>query len=298
MTAPRLDTGRLALVPVTSDDRARLLAHWGQPAVARWLFDGHAPTNDAVARLVEASRAAEREHRYGLWTIYAADRGAFLGVCGIRSGADGPELLYSLEPDARGRGYALEASLAVLDHCFGALALPRVLASVDAPNLDSVAVLERLGFTARPPRLLDAQHLYALDASAWRSRAATKSPLDAAAQRAQVWYAGTSREILGRAICDVGGRARVGVGLLELPPGSDTRPAHWHTREEEHLYALDGRATLHLGDQRFVLAAGSYVCFPAGAPRPHYLHNEGDVPFRYLMIGERIEDDVVIYSSR
>jgi len=30
---------------------------------------------------------------------------------------------------------------------------------------------------------------------------------------------------------------------------------------------------------------------------PHYLKNTGDVPFRYLMIGERIDDDVAIHCK-
>ncbi len=109
-----------------------------------------------------------------------------------------------------------------------------------------------------------------------------------------VWYAGTSQEIRGRALCDVGGVSRIGVGILELPPGSDTRPAHYHTREEEHLYALEGTATLHLGGSTHCLVKGSYVCFPAGQALPHYIENQGSSVFRYLMIGERIGDDEVV----
>jgi uncharacterized cupin superfamily protein len=111
-----------------------------------------------------------------------------------------------------------------------------------------------------------------------------------------VWYAGTSREIRGKALCDVDGRAKVGVGLLELPPGSDTSPAHWHTHEEEHLYVLRGRLVLLLGERRFELGPGSYVCFPAGQEEKHQLRNEGTEPARYLMIGERIAEDRVVYE--
>lgn len=111
-----------------------------------------------------------------------------------------------------------------------------------------------------------------------------------------VWYEGTSREIRGKALCDAGGAARVGVGLLELAPGCDTTPAHYHTLEEEHLYVLSGRLTLHLGDERFELEPGAYVCFPAGQALKHHLRNEGPEPARYLMIGERIEGDRVIYD--
>jgi len=104
---------------------------------------------------------------------------------------------------------------------------------------------------------------------------------------------GTAQELRSKALCDVGGRAKVGVGLLELPPSCDTKPAHWHSLEEEHLYVLDGRATLHLGPYSYELRPGSYVCFPANQEFTHFLENTGTSPFRYLMIGERIVGDEV-----
>ncbi len=113
----------------------------------------------------------------------------------------------------------------------------------------------------------------------------------------QTWYAGTHREIRGRALSDVGGKAKIGFGVLELPPGSNTEPGHWHSHEEEHVYVLSGNATLHLGDERIALTAGSYVCFPAAQAIPHHLHNSGAETFRYIIAGERIADDVVTYAS-
>jgi len=111
------------------------------------------------------------------------------------------------------------------------------------------------------------------------------------------WYGGTAREIRGRPLSDVGGKAKIGFGHMELPPGSNTKPAHWHSHEEEHLYALSGEATLHLGTQRFPLRAGSYVCFPAGQAELHYLENTSTVTFVYLIVGERIADDRVTYPD-
>jgi uncharacterized cupin superfamily protein len=125
----------------------------------------------------------------------------------------------------------------------------------------------------------------------------TKRPVHEADLDWEVWAAGTRQEVRGKALCDAGGRAKLGVGLIELPPGCDTRPAHWHSLEEEHLYALAGRAVLHLGDERHELRAGSYVCFPAGQPLLHCLENVGAEPFRYLMIGERIAADRVTHES-
>lgn len=111
----------------------------------------------------------------------------------------------------------------------------------------------------------------------------------------ETWYAGTDREIRGKALGDYGGTSKVGVGFLELPPGSNTKPAHWHKQEEEHLYVLSGCATLHLGAHQFDLRPGSFVCFPAGQAEAHYLDNTGTEPFRYIIVGERIADDEVVY---
>jgi hypothetical protein len=35
--------------------------------------------------------------------------------------------------------------------------------------------------------------------------------------------------------------------------------------EEEHIFILKGSATLHLGNNSYVLKEGDYCCFPAGA---------------------------------
>lgn len=111
------------------------------------------------------------------------------------------------------------------------------------------------------------------------------------------WYVGTDREIFGRALSDVGGAAKIGFGVLELSPGCNTRPAHYHTLEEEHLYVLEGAGTLHLGDDTYPLSAGTYVHFPAGQPAPHFLSNEFNIPLRYIMVGERLEEDRVVHAT-
>jgi|TARA_B100002003_G_C14070261_1_gene514913 uncharacterized cupin superfamily protein len=113
----------------------------------------------------------------------------------------------------------------------------------------------------------------------------------------QVWYQGTDREVRGKALSDTGGHAKVGFGLMELPPGSNTRPPHYHSHEEEHLMALSGTANLHLGSTVHKLGPGSYVCFPAGQRVFHHLENIGDQIFRYIMVGERIKEDTVVHED-
>ena len=96
---------------------------------------------------------------------------------------------------------------------------------------------------------------------------------------------------------DAAGGVRIGVHIEELPPGMKSCPSHYHHLEEEHLYVLDGEATLLLGEERIPLKPGDHACFPAGQQVGHCLINEGDAVFRFLMIGERNPNDVVVYPD-
>jgi uncharacterized cupin superfamily protein len=100
-----------------------------------------------------------------------------------------------------------------------------------------------------------------------------------------------------RQLGEYGGCSHVGVCMEELAPGKQTNPAHYHMLEEEHLLILEGSATLRLGDQSFALSTGDYACFPAGQKAGHTLLNQTDRPCRYLIIGERNPNDVIIYTD-
>jgi uncharacterized cupin superfamily protein len=95
----------------------------------------------------------------------------------------------------------------------------------------------------------------------------------------------------------LGDAYHVGVVLEELPPGKQSVPAHYHTQEEEHLYVLEGALTVRLGDERHEMKAGDYVCFPAGQQVGHCLINHTDKPCRYLIVGERNPNDVIVYPD-
>lgn len=100
-----------------------------------------------------------------------------------------------------------------------------------------------------------------------------------------------------RALGDYGGGSHVGVEVVDIAPGKQSYPAHYHMLEEEHLLILEGEVTLRLGDRSFALSPGSYVCFPAGQKAGHALVNEGTAPCRYLIVGERNPNEVVVYTD-
>jgi uncharacterized cupin superfamily protein len=90
---------------------------------------------------------------------------------------------------------------------------------------------------------------------------------------------------------------KIGVSYEELPPGKQSCPLHYHMLEEEHIIALQGEATLRLGDERFRIKAGDYVGFPAGQRAGHCLINESDAPFVFIMIGDREPNEVCVYPD-
>ena len=143
-----LSTERLVLRPVTTDDHAAVLAHWTQPDVRRFLFDGAALSGVEVAETIDESIGDFAARGFGVWLIELGSTADLIGTAGLRPlGSSGLEIFYSLAPGAWGHGYATEAARAVVEYGLGPLGLPEVLAEVDEGNAASVAVVKRLGMT-------------------------------------------------------------------------------------------------------------------------------------------------------
>jgi uncharacterized cupin superfamily protein len=95
----------------------------------------------------------------------------------------------------------------------------------------------------------------------------------------------------------IGEKYKVGFAIEELAPGKQTVPFNYHLHEEEHVFVLSGEATLRLGSDFVTMKAGDYVCFPAGQRAGHCLINNSNDVCRYIIVGERNPDDVVIYPE-
>lgn len=149
-----LATDRLLLRPFGPGDAEAHARLYDDPEVTRWLGDGPWLGEAARARSrATLARFAEHwaEHGWGVWAVTDRATGQVMGQCGLkplRLEPDGPtevEVLYALERRHWGRGLASEAAAAALDHGFGALALPRIIAVARPNNRASRAVLEKLG---------------------------------------------------------------------------------------------------------------------------------------------------------
>ena len=95
----------------------------------------------------------------------------------------------------------------------------------------------------------------------------------------------------------LGGGRDIGVNLVHLPPGKQSCPFHWHVREEEHFYVLEGQRLLRVGTDRHAMAAGDYVCFPAGTGIGHCFENPYESACRLLAIGSRDRQEIAVYPD-
>lgn len=94
-----------------------------------------------------------------------------------------------------------------------------------------------------------------------------------------------------------GGATQLGFLLVELPPGKQGCPFHYHMLEEEHFYVLEGQCVLRSGDERFVMEPGDYVCFPAGSQVAHTMLNPYPEACRMIVVGTTNRNEVAVYPD-
>ena len=72
---------------------------------------------------------------------------------------------------------------------------------------------------------------------------------------------------------------------------------HWHAKQDEFVYVVEGEVTLVTDAGRQKLGPGMAAGFPAGKADAHQLVNETDRAVFYLEIGDRTPDDSASYSD-
>lgn len=100
-----------------------------------------------------------------------------------------------------------------------------------------------------------------------------------------------------RPLGDLFGLTNFGVNLTRLAPNAISSVRHYHTRQDEFIYVLEGRPTLHTDEGRTVLSPGMCAGFKAGAGNGHHLINETDEDVIYLEIGDRTPGDEGYYPD-
>jgi RimJ/RimL family protein N-acetyltransferase len=150
MSAIELKTERLLLRPFRPEDLGRLAAIQASPEVARFLYwepRSREETAQALDRYMAETRLEADDDAVTL-AVERPEDSLVLGTVTIwlRSAEHRQvEVGYVFHPDSGGRGYATEATRALIDFAFTELGAHRVFARTDARNTPSAALLTRLG---------------------------------------------------------------------------------------------------------------------------------------------------------
>ncbi|HUP22314.1 MAG TPA: GNAT family N-acetyltransferase [Thermoanaerobaculia bacterium] len=142
-------TDRLRLRRIVPDDAAFLLELLNDPSFLANIGDrGVRSLDDARAYIDGGPVASYVRHGFGLYLVELAEPREPIGICGVlrRDGLADPDLGFALLPRHWGRGFALEAAQAVLEHARATLGLRRLVAITLPGNQGSKRLLERIGF--------------------------------------------------------------------------------------------------------------------------------------------------------
>ena len=104
---------------------------------------------------------------------------------------------------------------------------------------------------------------------------------------------GRSRKRFGK----VAGLTNFGVNLVTLQPGSRSSIRHWHSKQDEFIYIVEGEVTLVTNEGKQLLIAGDCAGFPAGEVNGHHLINQSNSIAKYLEIGDKTPGDTVNYPD-
>jgi RimJ/RimL family protein N-acetyltransferase len=171
-----VETARLLLRPLGESDLDAYAAMVADPEVMRFLGEGRTLDREDAWRSMAMLIGHWTLRGFGMWALEERATGAFVGRVGLHYPEGWPdrEVGWALCREHWGKGYAIEAARAALDHAFDALGWERAISLIHRENVRSIRVAERLGerFEREATVRGKPAGLYAVSRAAWKARAA------------------------------------------------------------------------------------------------------------------------------
>ena len=104
---------------------------------------------------------------------------------------------------------------------------------------------------------------------------------------------GRSRKRLARAA----GLTHFGVNICTLKPGAASSQRHWHEKEDEFVYVLQGEVVLSEDGGEIVLKPGDAAAWKAGVKNGHCLINKSSRDAVFIEVGTRVAAERAFYSD-
>ena len=147
MSAQRLETERVILLPWNPEDWLEFKPIATDPRVMRYISDGTPWPDSKIIEFVERQQKNLAELGYCLWKLVRKGKIGIGGFCGLQPLDDLPgiEIGWWLTPDLWGQGLATEAGSTVIADGFNRCELNRIVAIARRENKASMRVMEKLG---------------------------------------------------------------------------------------------------------------------------------------------------------
>jgi RimJ/RimL family protein N-acetyltransferase len=143
-----LETERLVLRRLSSDDAEFILELLNQPSFLRYIGDkGVRTTEDAVRYIQTGPVASYERFGFGLYLVELKETRVPIGMCGLlkRDTLPDADVGFAFLPDYWSQGYAFEAASGVMSYGREVLGLRRIVAITSLDNEASIKLLEKIG---------------------------------------------------------------------------------------------------------------------------------------------------------
>ena len=143
-----LETDRLLLRWLNVADAPFIVELLNDPSFIRFIGDkGVRDVEGARNYILNGPVASYQKFGFGLNAVELKNANVLIGICGVlqRDTLPHPDIGFAFLPAYRNKGYAYEASAAVLEHARKNLGIERVLAITTPDNDASAKLLAKLG---------------------------------------------------------------------------------------------------------------------------------------------------------
>ncbi|MBB6218003.1 ribosomal-protein-alanine N-acetyltransferase [Anaerosolibacter carboniphilus] len=147
---PELETSRLLLRKITSEDAKVLLNYWSDEDVIRYMNIESLTKIEFIHEMIDLLNNLYDNRQAIRWGIINKENNHLIGTCGYNSGLDENEhtgeIGYEIGKEYWGKGFMQEALKSVIDYGFQTMDLNRIEALVMLENIASIELLKKLGF--------------------------------------------------------------------------------------------------------------------------------------------------------
>jgi [ribosomal protein S5]-alanine N-acetyltransferase len=145
-----IDTNRLVIRDITEQDFHFIFRLLNEPSWIKYIGDkGIKTETDAKNYIQTGPLQMYKDFGFGLFLVTLKENAIPIGLCGLikRPSLENIDLGYAFLPEYTGKGYAFEATKAVIKYGKEQLSIDKIVAITTIDNLNSEKVLLKLGFS-------------------------------------------------------------------------------------------------------------------------------------------------------